>query len=240
MFANKSVDYKLTLFKSCRFVIVVIMEWNVDFSKIVARQWDKEDLDLYSLTKKNLNDIRLVEEEKREWNMPSHFVRKKLKGNIGYGIFLHVDADPLVKGQIIGPYEGDVTLEPQNNEEGNGDYAFDLVNDLRLTKEEQARYDPKRRYHHNRLYSLKLDALKKGNFTRFINHSDEPNVEAHLVFIRPRYQIIYMAKKKIHPGEQLLVSYEDGEEGCYWGVLGIEPVPMTPRTFRLDSALRLV
>jgi hypothetical protein len=41
------------------------------------------------------------------------------------------------------------------------------------------------------------------------------------------------------PGEQLLISYEDGEKS-YWGVAKIKPFPMTPKTFILDSGLKLV
>jgi len=53
-------------------------------------------------------------------------------------------------------------------------------------------------------------------------------------------EVIYFAKKKIWPGEQLLVSYEDGEEQTYWGVMGIKPYPLTPKTFQLSESLRLI
>lgn len=196
-------------------------------------------MDLFRLSKANREKLKRIEKLSAMGKMPAKYAKRKLKGKIGYGIFLKPNASPIKKGEIIGPYEGEVRLEPQNSE-GNGDYAFDLIDDLRLTKEEQKKFDPKNRFSPKRLYALKVDALKKGSFVRFVNHSDKPNVEAQLVFDEKKYKIVYLAKKTIFPKEQLLVSYEDGEEGCYWDVLGIEPYPMTAKTFQLDEKLRLV
>ncbi|MGB7977990.1 MAG: SET domain-containing protein [Chlamydiales bacterium] len=205
-----------------------------DILKIVSRTWKKKDLDSYNLTKKNLKELSKVLNEIEQWTLPRYLVRVKLKGKLGYGIFLHPKAEPILAGQVIAPYAGEVSIVPQN-ETDDADYAFDPVTDFHLTKEEQAKFDPKKRYHPRRLYALKLDAAKKGNFTRFINHSDKPNVVAYLVSSRSNpYEIIYFAKKTIRPGEQLLVCYEDDQES-YWGVLGIKPFPMTPQTFRLPK-----
>jgi hypothetical protein len=98
-----------------------------------------------------------------------------------------------------------------------------------------------------RLYSVDLDADKKGNFTRFINHSEKPNIEAQFVKIPSNKlgispgscEVIYVAKKTIHPGEQLLVCYE-GDDKSYWGALKIKPFPMTPKTFVLNSSCEIV
>ncbi len=140
---------------------------------------------------------------------------------------------------MIAAYAGQVSLFPQN--EGNSsDYVFSLIADLRLSREEQAEWDPKGKFHPRRYYSIDLDAEKIGNFTRFINHSEQPNIEAHFLRI-PRnsygvpaspFELLYIAKKTIRPGEQLLVCYE-GEDKSYWGALKIKPFPMTPRTFRI-------
>ena len=125
--------------------------------------------------------------------------------------------------------------------------AFTPIEDICLKKEEQALFDKKRKYHPRRLYSLKVDARKKGNFTRFINHSEKPNVVAHLFAIPANVyglkpasiEVVYIAKKNIYPGEQLLVCYEDGEKS-YWGVSKIKPFYMTPKTFQLSSSLKIV
>ncbi len=210
-----------------------------DIVKTVFRVRKNKDLQPYRLTKKNLEELDRVLIEIEERALPQYLVRKKLKGKLGFGIFLHPEAEPIEKGQLIAPYSGEVSIVPQNKAD-DADYAFDPVNDLLLNKEEQKKFDPKSTYHPRRYYSLKLDAAKKGNFTRFINHSEKPNVVAYLVSTRKNpFEIIYFAKKTIHPGEQLLVCYEDGEKS-YWGALGIEPFPMTPRTFILDSSLHVV
>ncbi|PIS02405.1 MAG: hypothetical protein COT85_05255 [Chlamydiae bacterium CG10_big_fil_rev_8_21_14_0_10_42_34] len=206
--------------------------------KIISREWKNKDLGIQSITKENLREIETVCRQIEESVIPKQFVKKKLPGKIGHGIFLHPKAEPILRDQVIAPYSGTFTIVPQN-EQDHADYAFDPVTDLHLTKEEQKKYDPKRRFHPKRLYSIKLDASKVGNFTRFINHSEKPNVIAYLVSSKKNpYEIIYFAKKKINPGEQLLVSYEN-EENSYWGPLGIKPFAMTPKTFRIDSSLKI-
>jgi len=178
--------------------------------------------------------------------IPNYLVLRKLKGKLGHGIFLHPDVEPILKGDVIAPYSGEVFLSQQR--EGNdSDYVFSLVPDLLLTKNEQLLLDPKSRYHPRRLYSLDLDAEKEGNFTRFINHCDKPNVEADFLRIPTNslglepspFEILYRAKKTIRPGEQLLVCY-DGDDKSYWGALKIKPFPMTPKTFQVDSSLKIV
>ena len=195
-------------------------------------------------TKKDLRGIAAICREIQKSGLPKHLVLKKLKGKLGHGIFLHPKASPIRKGEVIAPYSGVVLLAPQNDG-GPSDYAFSLFPDLLLTREEQRAFDPESKYHPRRLYSLDLDADKKGNFTRFINHSAKPNVEAHLLRIPSNslgvppapFEIIYIASKDIQPGEQILVCYEDGEKS-YWGVLKIKPFPMTPKTFQLDASLK--
>lgn len=191
-------------------------------------------------TKRDLKGIAAVSRQIRKRGLPKHLVLKKLKGKLGYGIFLHPQAKPILKGEVIAPYAGEVFVGPQNEGEGS-DYAFALLPDLLLTKEEQRTFDPKRKFHPRRLYSMDLDADKKGNFTRFINHSTKPNVAAEFLRIPSNslnvspapFEIIYIASKEIRPGEQLLVCYED-EAKSYWGALGIKPFPMTPKTFQIS------
>lgn len=193
-----------------------------------------------------LSEIASISRDIQKSGLPPYFLLRKLRGKLGYGIFLHPSAKPILKGGVIAPYSGEVYLAPQNHGEGS-DYAFSLISNLTLTKEEQRIWDPKGRYHPRRHYALDLDAHKEGNFTRFINHSKKPNVEAQLLRIpgnslgvtRAPFEIIYIAKKTIRPGEQLLVCYE-GEDNSYWGALNIKPFPMTPKTFQLNSALRVI
>ena len=194
---------------------------------------------------KTLKEIHAISDEIQKNGLPKYLVRKKLKKDLGYGIFLHPGAKPILKGESIAPYSGKVFLFAQNQEDTT-DYAFALISDLLLTRKEQLLWDPTRRFHPRRLYSIDLDAEKMGNFTRFINHSDKPNIEAKFLRIPPNslgltpspFELIYVARKTIRPGEQLLVSYEP-EGRNYWGVLNIKPFPMRPNTFKLNSSCEL-
>ena len=57
-----------------------------------------------------------------------------------------------------------------------------------------------------------IDAEKGGNLTRFINHSDQPNLEPIGVFWKGSLHIILRSLKKIQKGEQL--TYDYGAD--YW------------------------
>lgn len=213
---------------------------------LVSGKIKKHKIDVPRAKRKYLIGVASAVRKICKWGLPPHLVRKKLPGKLGYGIFLHPKALPIAKGEVIAPYAGEVSLCPKESE-NDSDYIFGLVDGFCLTKEEQRLFDPRHRHHPRRIYSLDLDAEKKGNFTRFINHSEKPNVEAELFRIPVNQlglkaapcEILYIAKKTIRPGEQLLVCYE-GKEKTYWGALRIKPFPMTPRTFRLDTSLNVI
>jgi len=218
---------------------------NPNISGIISREMKKQKTSVFSASKKDLKEIAEVAGEITKRGLPKYLVRKKLPNDLGHGIFLHPKAKPILKGQVIAPYAGEVSILPQNMPDDSA-YAFAAVNDFHLPKEEQALLRDKLPFHPRRLYFVNIDGLKKGNFTRFINHSETPNVIAHLVRIpsnsfglsQSPMEIIYYAKKTIHPGEQLLVCYEDGEKS-YWGALNIKPFPMTAKTFQLTPFLKL-
>lgn len=212
---------------------------------ILTKEFKKQKVAVPPLPKSKWKETLAIFEAIQTKGMPEFLVRKKLSNDLGYGIFLHPKAKPIQKGQIIAPYAGEVILLAQNEEDDSA-YAFDILSDIQLSKEEQAKFDPTKRYHPRRLYCVKLDACKKGNFTRFINHSEKPNVIAEMFSIPKNnfglepsaVEIFYMAKKTIHPGEQLLVNYEDGEDS-YWGAQDVDPFPMFPKTFKLEPSLQL-
>jgi hypothetical protein len=217
---------------------------NQDLAKIISREVRKQDWLISRVSKKNLMEIVEVSKAIAKDGLPKYLVCKKLSKDLGHGIFLHPEAEPIIKGQVIALYAGEVSVVPKNDPEEGGAYAFTPVENMVLTKEEQIRFTKK--YRPRCRYSFKVDALKKGNFTRFINHSEKPNVEARTVYI-PRNslglapfpaEVLYIAKKTIRPGEQLLVCYEEGEN-CYWIDPKIKPFSMTSKTFLLDSKLRI-
>lgn len=223
-----------------------IQEINEKLKSFYSKKLKENKVYVSRASKNDLMAMAAIIRDIREKGLPEYFVIRKLEGKLGHGVFLHPEAKPILEGEVIAPYSGEVYLSRQNNDD-DSDYAFALIADLRLSKKEQLLLDPRGRYHPRRLYSLDLDAEKKGNFTRFINHSDKPNVEAELVKIpahflglsRASFELVYFARKTIRPGEQLLVSYE-GEAESYWGAMKIKPFPMTPKTFRLNASLKVI
>lgn len=217
-----------------------------EVSKVIVREMKKQKLVLSKTTRDNLEELAEVSHIIEERGLPEYLVCKKLPGKLGRGIFLHPEARPILKGEIIASYSGDVSLVPMNKPSLEA-YTFAPLEEISLTKKEQAFFDKKAKYHPNRYYSLQINAKKNGNFTRFINHSNKPNVSACMLCVpKNRYglspaslEVIYMAKRNIYPGEQLLVCYEDEEE-TYWGVFKIKPFPMTSKTFTLSPALKVI
>lgn len=213
---------------------------------IISREIKKQKIGVLRVSSKDLEEIATISRSIESLGIPDNLVMKKLPQGLGYGIFLHPGAKPIPRGSVIAPYSGEVLLVPQRQDDGSA-YVFEMIANISLTKQEQQVFSKKLPFHPRRRYAINLDALKKGNFTRFINHSEKPNVVAHLVRIPANkwglapapLQIVYFADKTIYPGEQLLVCYEDGGKS-YWNPLGIKPLPVTPKTFQINRALELV
>lgn len=214
--------------------------------RLLKKEIQRQDIDVIRPNKKNLQQLAEVCRDIEEQGLPSNLVCAKLPKGMGHGIFLHPKAKPILKGQLIGPYSGKAAILPQNVASDTA-YAFAPISDMKLTKEEQRRFDRSNGFHPKRLYSLDVDAEKNGNFIRFINHSAKPNVVAHLFripkntlgLIPSPIEVLYLAKKTIRPGEQLLVSYE-GDGDSYWKNLKIRPIPITPQTFQLSSDSKVI
>jgi hypothetical protein len=210
-----------------------------EIEKIALREVKKQTLALLKPSKQMLLELEAICRAISTRKMPPHLLCKKLPDPFGHGIFLSPQAKPLRKGHVIGTYSGKLSLAAQNRPDTSA-YAFGLLFGILLSKKEQHRFDPHHPFHPKRLYCLSVDAAKTGNFTRYINHSESPNVVAELcripsnshgLFPAP-IEVIYFAKKTIHPGEQLLVSYE-GEDKSYWNTLDVKPLPLTPTTYTL-------
>lgn len=220
--------------------------YNKDICKIASKEVRKQKIYVLKAGIKKLKELAEISRAIVKDGLPKNLICKKLPGGIGHGIFLHPEAEPILKGQIIAPYAGEVSFVPQYLPEDYL-YSFEPITNILLNREEQKRFDGQRRYHPRRFYSMHVNALKKGNFTRFINHSDNPNIIAEFFKIPPNsfglnplpIEVVYVAKKTIRPGEQLLISY-DGDDNSYWSALGIKPIPITPTTFQLDSSLKLI
>ncbi len=214
--------------------------------RIISRELRKQKFTFLKACKQTLKELALVSKAIESKGLPHYLICKKLPHHLGRGIFLHPNADPILKGHAIASYSGEVSLIRQS-EPDDGSYAFTPLMEIHLTREEQSLFDKAGPYRSQRLYALKIDAMKGGNLTRFINHSEKPNVRADIISIpRNAYgltpaavEIVYTAKRTIHPGEQLLVSYEAGGKS-YWRALNIKPFPMTAKTLHLNKALKII
>lgn len=104
---------------------------------------------------------------------------------LGFGVFAEKDILP---GQFIGEYTGLVRKRKRFADKKNH-YCFEYtIGDWRRNP-------------------YIIDAEKQGNHTRFINHSDVPNLETFSVFSGKAMHIILVTKNAIKAGEQLCYDY---------------------------------
>ncbi len=122
---------------------------------------------------------------------------------IGHGAFADEDIE---KGEMIGEYTG-IIIERTQSKDADVSYGWCLV-------------APE--YQRDSAQLFFVDARKSGNFTRFINHSFYPNIDAVIVYFNEEWHMVYVAAKPIKKGEQLLVNYGMG----YWRSRSCNPVEM--------------
>lgn len=110
--------------------------------------------------------------------------------DIGYGAFTNRDLNPK---EYVGEYTGLVRRLFRSHPDQNG-YCF---------------------HYPTRYWSWKytvIDSLNAGNETRFINHSDQPNLELLWALDRGLLHLVMLAKQRIPRGSQLFINY--GKD--YW------------------------
>lgn len=113
-----------------------------------------------------------------------------IDAKVGYGLLTN---QPLEEWQCIGEYAGQLRFR---------NHFFPNINDYCfMYPHEWINFKP-----------LTIDCGYYGNHTRFINHSDSPNLEALSIFYEGIYHIIFRAIRKIKAGEEL--TYDYGE--IYW------------------------
>lgn len=104
-----------------------------------------------------------------------------------YGVFAEAD---IAVGAYIGEYTGLVRKRRKRVDRKN-DYCFEYTIGDWV-------YNP-----------FIIDAKDQGNFTRFINHSEDPNVESLSVYVEELMHIIFVALKPIKKDAQLCYHYGD-------------------------------
>ncbi len=112
------------------------------------------------------------------------FEIKKVNPLVGYGAF---SCDNIPQLTFVGEYTGVVRKRDKKTDNLN-DFVFGYVvcqNDTPYV----------------------IDAEKKGNFTRFINHSYEPNVTSRWIIADDVCHVIFFSNKFICSGEQLTYDY---------------------------------
>jgi hypothetical protein len=118
-----------------------------------------------------------------------HIYIRHIDSVVGYGVFANEDLPRLT---YIGEYTGVVTRRHPKKICFN-DYVFRYMVGPKNTP-------------------FMIDAKKKGNFSRFINHSDEPNMNSRWVIVGGITRIILFTNRLIEKGEQL--TYDYGKS--YW------------------------
>ncbi|MBM3197655.1 MAG: SET domain-containing protein [Chlamydiae bacterium] len=192
-----------------------------------------QDPQIPLLPKKAQKALTRISKEIILHGIPSHLQLAYVHPHVNKGVFLREDASPIRKGSLIGAYTGAYELVP-GNEMRETSYCYDVVQEISLTQHQKS-YVVKRqdKLPPCRDYSIQTNALRKGNFTRFINHSSlEPNIEARLYKLpQGEIEVFLFAKKEILPGEQLLSNYG----GSYWHVLPVIPSSIRPTTYQLQG-----
>ncbi len=104
-----------------------------------------------------------------------------------------------------------------------GTRIIEYIGEIITDDEADRRYDDeKMARHHTFLFAVDtnhvIDGARRGNESRFINHSCEPNCEAVIEDNR----VFIDALRTIHPGEELLYDYQyerDGDPDDSWDTL---------------------
>ena len=103
---------------------------------------------------------------------------------VGYGLFAK---DDIPQYSLIGEYTG-VIRKRNRKQDKNNDYLFGYV-----------------LAHHETPYVV--DASREGNYTRFINHSDEPNLHSTWLINKGLCHIILVSKSYIPKDTQITYDY---------------------------------
>ena len=145
----------------------------------------------YAMRKKELN-LRekwlgcRFQHEIIEGTLPEVSIRY-IDSVLNYGVFAE---ESIPKGKFIGEYTGVIRKRKWGSDRKN-DYCFEYTIGDWI-------YNP-----------FIIDAKDEGNMTRFMNHSEDPNIESLSVFADGLMHIIFITEKKIEKGEQLCYHYGD-------------------------------
>ena len=109
---------------------------------------------------------------------------KKVNTLVGFGVYATRNIPEL---RLIGEYTG-VVRKRKRRKDSSNDYVFGYVIGPHDTP-------------------WVIDARERGNFTRFINHSYQPNLTSRWIISKGVGHVIFFANRTIKKGEQLTYDY---------------------------------
>lgn len=141
--------------------------------------------------------------------IPMHI--RWINKTVQYGVFTEIDLQP---GDMVSEYTGILCRDEADEENG---YIWDYPTVIYQTIPGKKR---------RKKIKYCVDALRAGNFARFINHTQRKyqNVGIQIVPRNNMWHVIYVAQKVIKKGQQLLTYY--GTQ--YWRDRQIVPHSLKP------------
>lgn len=123
--------------------------------------------------------------------------------NKGWGVF--ADQKKIYKGTFIGIYAGEIITDEAGEERG---FKYDKLGKTYLFDID---FHHLRKDHTDWTSKYTVDAYHAGNFTRFLNHSCDPNCTLNPCYINEgnidKPLLTVFARRDIEPGEELCFSY---------------------------------
>lgn len=136
----------------------------------------------------------------KERKFPPVFIANAGK-QVGLGLFAGADIPALT---LLGEYTGIVRRKPFGSTKKNFYSMCYPIGFFSVT-------------------SWIIDAEKQGNYTRFINHSQNANTQVKSLLYEGLIRMVFVTNRKVLKGEQILTDYGD----LYWKQLGITPKELT-------------
>lgn len=205
---NRSKKYYIKDIEK-QFKIVYLKHNDIQDKRLL--EWDiKKDREYYINPKLNHRLEKKYGEQITQGYVAPLFIGWVNK-TVEYGAF--ADA-PIKKGDMVCEYTGRLYEDSENTDNL---YLWDYPTFFYEA-------DPKRK--RRKKIKFCIDAEKAGNVARFINHTtrEHQNVGVQIVPANGFWHVIYVAKKDIKKGQQLLTHYGV----AYWRDRQILPKPIKP------------
>lgn len=164
----------------------------IGYLRILFRMNFFEDSCLWhAANHKNQLDIGAATPPAKASNIHPSVAVTYINQTMGHGV---ISIKDISSGDLIGEYVGEINLRNVFSPERDTTYIMDYPIPMPPG------------------YRWSMDARRVGNFTRFINHSDEPNCHMAVAYDGFIFRLIVLAKTRITAGTELRLNY--GKD--YW------------------------